>query len=163
MSTAYLILYTPHSPPPKCSSGCGGCIKRGTYQIPAAEGFKMQAPPPPLKHAFWPRQGGGGTYKFSLDYKVTRTPKISSNLVLQIPNRGVSNAAFAYAALVLGSKKSRWGSASKNKSKKTWASIFTLSPCGNGRCRCSESAIFISQVHPQSKINETRQKNKSKH
>ena len=61
----------------------------------------------------------------------------------------VSNAALANAALVLSSN--RWkkmfvmGSSVENKSKKTWASIFTLSPCGN-RCRFSESEIFFSQV-----------------
>ena len=72
-----------------------------------------------------------------------------------IESRRVSNAALANAALVLSSKNwkkySRWGAASKNKSKKPWASIFTLSPCRN-RCRSSESAIFFSQVHPPSKI-----------
>ena len=39
----------------------------------------------------------------------------------------------------------------KNTSKKPWASIFTLSPCRN-RCCFSESAIFLSQVHPPLKI-----------
>ena len=42
------------------------------------------------------------------------------------------------------------GAALKNKSKKPWASIFTLSPCGN-RCHFSESVLFFSQVHPPSK------------
>ena len=48
-------------------------------------------------------------------------------------------------------KYSRWGAASKNKSKKPCAMIFTLSPCGN-RCRFSESAICSLRVHPPSKI-----------
>ena len=39
---------------------------------------------------------------------------------------------------------SSWGAASKNKSKKPWASIFTLWPCGNSlRCRFSESGLFF--------------------
>ena len=36
---------------------------------------------------------------------------------------------------------SRWGSASKNKSKKPWASIFTLSLCVN-RCRFSDQQVL---------------------
>ena len=52
-------------------------------------------------------------------------------------------------------KMSRWGTASKNKSKTPWASILTLSPCGN-RCRFSERAIWFSQVSPPSKIKSSK-------
>ena len=36
----------------------------------------------------------------------------------------------------------RWGQHQKMNPKKPWASIFTLSPCGN-RCHFSESAFFL--------------------
>ena len=49
--------------------------------------------------------------------------------------------------LVLSSKNwkkySRWGAASKNKSKKPWVCIFTLLPCRN-RCRFSESGFLFA-------------------
>ena len=68
----------------------------------------------------------------------------------------VSDAALANAALVLSSKNwklySRWGATSKNTSQKPWASISTLSLCGN-RCRFSESATLFSQVHHPSETN----------
>ena len=74
--------------------------------------------------------------------------------IFVFPLEYVSNAALN-AALVLSSKNwtkcSRWGAASKNKSKKPWASVFTLPPCGN-RCRFGESALCFSQVHPPSEI-----------
>ena len=68
--------------------------------------------------------------------------------LVTVKYRRVSNAALANAALVLSSKNwkksPRRGAVSKNKSKKPWASIFTLSPCGKfagNRCRFSESGF----------------------
>ena len=54
------------------------------------------------------------------------------------------------------------GAASNNKSKKPWASIFTLSPCGIDVALVVVSAIFFSQVHPppppiEKKIEQTNQ------
>ena len=72
----------------------------------------------------------------------------------------MSNVALANAALVPSSKNwkqlyiyiySRWGAASKNKSKKPRVCVFTLLPCRN-RCRISESGFLFSQVYPPSKI-----------
>ena len=55
------------------------------------------------------------------------------------------------AELEKSEKYSRWGQRQKAKSTWPWASIFTLLRWGN-RCRFSESAIIISEVHPLSKI-----------
>ena len=48
-----------------------------------------------------------------------------------------------------------WGAASKNKSKKPWASIFTLLPCGN-RCRFSKSGFLFRRCTHHRKSNWTK-------
>ena len=78
-----------------------------------------------------------------VDHFLTHCSQPSTHLI-----RSLSNAALANAALVLSSKIGKkklfeMGTSIENKSKKPWASIFTLSPCGN-RCRFSESGIFFS-------------------
>ena len=111
--------------------------------------FPVLIPPEPLK----PGKRRENARKSSQREKTRNSTKKSESV----------KCRFSKAALVLSFKNwkiySRWWAASKNKSKKPWASIFTLSPCGN-RCRFSESAIYFSQVHPQLKI---KLNNKLKH
>ena len=93
--------------------------------------LKPDPRPPPRRLLPFPRPGTRKNKKY-----LKRPPRFF----------GVSNAALANAALVLSSKNwkkySRWGAASKNKSKNRWASIFTLSPCGK-EFRFSESGILF--------------------
>ena len=93
--------------------------------------FGVAPPPPCVPGGVAPKFGSEKVSRYT---GVLRVSRYTVQLSGRFTSRRVSNAALANAALVLSFKHwkiySRWWAALKNKSKKPWASIFTLSPWG---------------------------------